>query len=156
MLVGREGGGAPHPGDDREGVRNPSFERTGSPFRGKIAVRSPPTFRRLIGGYGGTFCGKRSGRDKEVDVGASLTTRDGSRLRHWQVCLIALVLAMALGMIRSGASWGSSTYDPTTDPYSMQNVTAGDGVQAWWNGGYTGKGRRCRRHRHGVPPSCGP
>jgi serine protease AprX len=47
---------------------------------------------------------------------------------------------MALGMIRSGASWGSSAYDPASDPYSMQNITAGDGVQAWWNAGYTGDG----------------
>jgi serine protease AprX len=47
---------------------------------------------------------------------------------------------MTLGAVRSGASWGATAYDPTADPYSMQNVTAGDGVQAWWNAGYTGKG----------------
>jgi subtilisin family serine protease len=35
---------------------------------------------------------------------------------------------------------GASGYDPNTDPYSMQNITAGDGVQALWNAGDTGKG----------------
>jgi hypothetical protein len=51
----------------------------------------------------------QGGRDKEVDVGADLTKRDGFRLRAWQAGLITLVLAMAFGMIRSGASWGGST-----------------------------------------------
>ena len=43
-------------------------------------------------------------------------------------------------MIHAGASWGASTYDPTSDPYSMQNITAGDGVQSWWHAGFTGQG----------------
>jgi serine protease AprX len=82
----------------------------------------------------------QGGRDKEVYVRDHLTTRDGSRFRAWHVVLLAFALAAAFGMIRSGASWGSATYDPASDPYSMQNVTAGDGVQDWWNAGYTGKG----------------
>src|SRR4029077_14640084 len=82
----------------------------------------------------------QGGRDKEVHVGVHLTKRDASRFRPWHAGLIALVLAMALGGIRSGASWGASAYDPSSDPYSMQNITANDGVQAWWNAGYTGKG----------------
>jgi serine protease AprX len=88
-------------------------------------------------------------------VGAPLTMRDGSRLRKWQVGLIALVLAISVGMIRSGASWGSSAYDPTTDAYSMQAVTAGDGVQAWWNAGYTGKGVDVAVIDTGVAPVAG-
>ena len=71
---------------------------------------------------------------------AVLTKRDGSRFRAWQAGLLALIFVMALGMIRSGASWGSSAYDPTTDPYSMQNVAAGDGAPAWWSRGLTGNG----------------
>jgi serine protease AprX len=73
-------------------------------------------------------------------VRAHLGKRDGRRLRAWQAGLLTLVLAMALGLIRSGASWGSSAYDPAADPYSMQNVTAGDGVQPWWSAGLSGKG----------------
>ena len=73
-------------------------------------------------------------------MGANLTVRDASRLKAWHAGLIALLLAMALGGIRSGASWGASAYDPASDPYSMQNITAGDGTQAWWNDGDTGKG----------------
>jgi serine protease AprX len=73
-------------------------------------------------------------------VGAYLTTRDGSRFRSWHVVVLAFLLAAALGMARSGASWGSSGYDPASDPYSMQSITAGDGAQDWWNAGYTGKG----------------
>jgi hypothetical protein len=50
-------------------------------------------------------------------VGADLTKRDAFWLRGWQLALIAVALAMAFGLIRSGASWGSSTYDPAADPY---------------------------------------
>ena len=73
-------------------------------------------------------------------MGASLTKRDASGFRTWHIGLLALVLALALGGIRSGASWGASAYDSASDPYSMQNIAAGDGVQAWWNSGYTGQG----------------
>ena len=79
---------------------------------------------------------------------ANLTLRDGFRLKAWHAGLIALVLAMALGGIHSGASWGASAYDATSDPYSMQNITAGYGVQAWWNAGYTGNRRRRGGHRY--------
>jgi serine protease AprX len=90
-------------------------------------------------------------------VGADVTKRDGYRLRLriWQAGLLALVFAMACGLIRSGASWGSSAYDPTSDPYSMQNVTAGDGTQAWWNAGYTGQGVDVAVIDTGVSPVAG-
>ncbi len=86
---------------------------------------------------------------------AVLTKRDVFRFKAWQVGLLTLVLALGFGMIRSGASWGSSTYDPASDPYSMQNITAGDGVQAWWQGGYTGKGVDVAVIDTGVSPVAG-
>jgi len=73
-------------------------------------------------------------------VRASLTKRDASRVKAWQAGLLAVGLAVVFGLGHPGASWGSSAYDPTSDPYSMQNITASDGVQAWWNAGYTGRG----------------
>jgi serine protease AprX len=85
-------------------------------------------------------------------VGANLTARDASRLKAWHVGLIALLLAMVLGGVRSGASWGASAYDPASDPYSMQNITAGDGTQAWWNAGDTGKGVDVALIDTGVTP----
>ena len=88
-------------------------------------------------------------------MGVHLTKRDASRFRPWHAGLIALVLAMALGGIRSGASWGASAYDPASDPYSMQNITAGDGVQAWWNAGDTGKGVDVAVIDTGVSPVAG-
>jgi serine protease AprX len=88
-------------------------------------------------------------------VGANLTTRDSFRLRPWLVPLLAVVLAMAVGMIRSGASWGSAAYDPTSDPYSMQNITAADGTQAWWSAGYTGKGVDVAVIDTGISPVAG-
>jgi len=88
-------------------------------------------------------------------VGANLTKRDVFRFRAWQVGLLTLLVALALGGIRSGASWGSSAYDPTSDPYSMQNITAGDGVQTWWNNGYTGKGVDVAVIDTGVTPVAG-
>src|SRR5436190_18734400 len=98
---------------------------------------------------------QQSGRDKEVDVGVHLTKRDASRFKAWHAGLLALLLAMALGGIRSGASWGASAYDPGADPYSMQAVTAGDGAQAWWNAGYTGKGVDVAVIDTGVTPVAG-
>jgi serine protease AprX len=65
---------------------------------------------------------------------------------------LALVFAVALGMIRTGASWGASGYDPASDPYSMQNITAGDGAQSWWNAGYTGAGVDVALIDTGVSP----
>jgi serine protease AprX len=81
--------------------------------------------------------------------------RDGSRFTLWHVGLLALVAALVFGGMRSGASWGSTAYDPTTDPYSMQNLTAGDGVQAWWNAGYTGNGVGVAVIDTGVSPVAG-
>ena len=46
---------------------------------------------------------QQSGRDKEVHVGVHLTTRDASRFKAWHAGLLALLLAMALGGMRSGA-----------------------------------------------------
>src|SRR5262249_17858464 len=77
----------------------------------------------------------QSGRDKEVDVGATLTSRDGFRLKARHAGLLALLLTLALGGTHAGASWGASAYDPTSDAYSMQNITAADGAQAFWNAG---------------------
>ena len=84
-------------------------------------------------------------------MGAILTKRDGS-LRARRVGLLVLVLAIAAGMIRPGASWGSSTYNGASDPYSMQNITAGDGVQAWWKAGLTGQGVDVALIDTGVAP----
>jgi serine protease AprX len=81
--------------------------------------------------------------------------RDGFRFRAWQATVLAVIFAMAFGLIRSGASWGSSAYDPTADPYSMQNITAADGVQAWWNAGYTGKGVDVAVIDTGISPVAG-
>jgi serine protease AprX len=85
-------------------------------------------------------------------VGANLTKRDASHFRLWSAGLLALVLAMGLGMIRSGASWGSSAYDPATDTYSMQNITTGDGAQSWWNAGFSGQGVDVAMIDTGVTP----
>jgi len=89
-------------------------------------------------------------------VGADLVKRDVFRFRAWQAAILAVIFAMAFGCVRSGASWGSTgSYDPTTDPYSMQNITAADGVQAWWNAGYTGKGVDVAVIDTGVAPVAG-
>ena len=88
-------------------------------------------------------------------MGADLGTRDGFRFKTWQVGLLALVAALVFGGMHSGASWGSSAYDPTSDPYSMQNITAADGAQAWWNAGDTGKGVGVAIIDTGVSPVAG-
>ena len=88
-------------------------------------------------------------------MGANLNVRDAFRFKPWHAGLLVLLLAMMLGGIRSGASWGASAYDPAADPYSMQNITAGDGVQAWWNAGYTGQGVDVAVIDTGVAPVAG-
>jgi serine protease AprX len=88
-------------------------------------------------------------------VRAVLAKRDGFRFRAWQAGLVAVIFAMAFGMMRSGASWGSSGYDPASDPYSMQNITAADGAQAWWKAGYTGQGVDVALIDTGVSPVAG-
>ena len=88
-------------------------------------------------------------------MGAHLTKRDASRFRAWRTVLVAVLLALTLAGMHSGASWGASAYDPSSDPYSMQNITAGDGVQAWWNAGHTGKGVDVAVIDTGVAPVAG-
>jgi len=88
-------------------------------------------------------------------VGAHLTKRDASRFGPWHAGLVALLIALALGGVRSGASWGASAYDPSSDPYSMSNVMASDGAQASWNAGYTGKGVDVAVIDTGVSPVVG-
>ena len=83
---------------------------------------------------------------------ATLTKRDASRFKAWQAGLLALVLALAFGMIHPGASWGASAYDPTNDPYSMQAITAADGAQSWWDAGDTGQGVDVALIDTGVAP----
>ncbi len=85
-------------------------------------------------------------------MGELLTTRDGMRFRAWHAGFLTLVLLIALGLIRSGASWGSTAYDPAADPYSLQHVTAGDGVQGWWNDGLSGRGVDVAMIDTGVAP----
>ena len=86
----------------------------------------------------------------------SLTTKDGMGPRSLAVRIaLVAVLAGVFGAMHSGASWGSSTYDPSADPYSMQNITQADGVQSWWNAGYTGKGVDVALIDTGVAPVAG-
>ena len=59
--------------------------------------------------------------------------------------VVTATAVLALSAVSAGASWGAPTppapsYDPSTDAYSLLNITAGTGAQAWWNAGYTGKG----------------
>jgi serine protease AprX len=50
------------------------------------------------------------------------------------------------------ASHAATAYDPATDPYSMANLTATIGAQAWWNAGYTGQGVDVALIDTGVSP----
>src|SRR5437762_13493496 len=111
--------------------RLPLLREDRAPMRAYVALTDWRLRRHVLRHQGG--------RDKEVDVGVHLTKRDASRFKAWHAGLLALLLAMALGGIRSGASWGASAYDPSADAYSMQNVTAGGGGPSWLSGGGTGK-----------------
>ena len=82
-----------------------------------------------------------------------------SRCLTWRRILTATAV-LTLSAVCAGASWGAPnspapTYDPTTDPYSLLNITAGTGAQAWWNAGYTGKGVDVAVIDTGVAPVAG-
>ena len=66
-----------------------------------------------------------------------------------------MVVAIASGTVHSGASWGSTGYDPASDSYSMQNIMASDGLQAMQSAGYTGKGVGVALIDTGVTPVAG-
>ena len=68
--------------------------------------------------------------------------------------LVVLSIATVLAALFVGVSWGGS-YSPSSDPYSMANVTLGTGAQAWWNAGYTGKGVDVALIDSGVTPVAG-
>ena len=61
---------------------------------------------------------------------------------------------------RGGRSSGSHTgaygdrraYDPSADPYSMENITQANGTSAWWKGRLHRQGRRRRADRHRRRP----
>ena len=80
--------------------------------------------------------------------------RSSKRRYLWRILVLAVVVAAVFGK-HQGASWGSSSYDPSADPYSMQNITAADGVQSWWSAGYTGKGVDVALIDTGVAPVAG-
>jgi serine protease AprX len=83
---------------------------------------------------------------------SSLAGGTRSKRRYlWRALVVAAVFAALLGK-HPGASWGSSSYDPSSDPYSMQNVTQADGAQAFWQAGYTGRGVDVALIDTGVAP----
>ena len=80
--------------------------------------------------------------------------QDGMRAKKrllWRVAAL-VVVASIVGAAHSGATWGSSSYDPTADPYSMQNITQANGTQAWWQSGDTGQGVDVALIDTGVSP----
>jgi serine protease AprX len=95
---------------------------------------------------------QQDGRSKEAGMRSSL--RHGKRAKRrylWRVLVLAVVVAAVLGK-HGGATWGATSYDPSADPYSMQNITQGDGAQAWWQAGDTGQGVDVALIDTGVAP----
>ena len=69
--------------------------------------------------------------------------------------LAAALTALALSLFCAGATWGATTYDPTSDVYSLDNITTVTGAQAWWDAGYTGQGVDVAVIDSGVAPVAG-
>jgi serine protease AprX len=51
----------------------------------------------------------------------------------------AFMVGVSAPVLASGVA-SASTYDPSTDPYSMAAVAANTDATGWWSAGYTGKG----------------
>jgi serine protease AprX len=56
----------------------------------------------------------------------------------WGLTTGLVLSALLVGGPGSGAA--ASSYDPSSDGYSMANVTSQMGASAWWDAGYTGAG----------------
>jgi subtilisin family serine protease len=80
--------------------------------------------------------------------------------------LLVGVVVLAVSLVCAGVSWGGNgpgvasegagasaiSSDPATDGYSMYNLTAQMGAQAWWDAGYTGQGVDVALIDTGVSP----
>ena len=74
------------------------------------------------------------------------------RLRNSARALVACLTVCGGLFAAMPASHASTAYDPATDQYSMANLTAMIGAQAWWNAGYTGNGVDVALIDTGVAP----
>src|SRR6185503_10957178 len=68
--------------------------------------------------------------------------------------LLTYIAVLTAALATAGVSW-STTYNPTTDPYSMAGISASAGATTWWNAGYTGKGVDVAVIDTGVSPVAG-
>ena len=100
----------------------------------KLVVRLGGSIRlplRLIGGFS-----------------ATLPSRAVAKLRHSG--LVASVTANRA--LRPQSSSYTADYDPSTDGYSMSQITQLTGARDWWKAGYTGKGVDIALIDSGVAP----
>ena len=83
----------------------------------------------------------------------------GRSTRRWSRAKVAGAVVALAGMVggplalAGGAA--ASTYDPSTDPYSMAAVTANTGATSLWNAGFTGRGVDVALIDTGVSPVAG-
>ena len=74
------------------------------------------------------------------------------RMKSWRA-YVALALAVAmLGVFGDPQPALAAAYDPSTDPYSMDNAADFSGASAWWDAGYTGAGIDIALIDTGVSP----
>ena len=77
----------------------------------------------------------------------------GRKFRRLSSEMIALGLTVAaLCLVNVQISSGASSYDPAADGYSLANLTASTGAQAWWDAGFTGQGIDVALIDTGVTP----
>jgi serine protease AprX len=81
-------------------------------------------------------------------------TWGGRRLRALGA-LLAVSVSVGGSIATAGMAGAVTTYDPATDPYSMNAMTALTGAEAWWNAGYTGAGVDVAVIDTGVSPVAG-
>jgi len=124
-----------------------SSRATASPDRegASVIVRARPgheaAAEALVAKLGGTV-GMRlriiDGFSATLPAGGAATLRKSSAI---------------LSVVPNGAlKPESSNYDPSSDGYSMSNITQLSGARAWWNAGYTGKGVDVALIDSGVSP----
>ncbi len=73
-------------------------------------------------------------RQIEIQGGSSRSRRTLRRVAATSALFVALALLLSVAAAASGG------YDPSTDGYSMYNLTQQMGASAWWDAGYTGAG----------------
>ena len=131
------------------GVGNdPSASATGA--QGTAVVRARPGHERaaeaLVAKLGGTV------HMRLKIIGGFSATLPAGAVAALRRSGAVLSVTPNLKLRPESSSYSAASYDPSTDGYSMSQITKLSGARDWWRAGYTGKGVDVALIDTGVSP----